>query len=561
MNVNGYTKSIPQFETNWSDSRTAVAFATLLIVGLVLVVPLIGWMGPALGVPQLLVLLGGLALVGTVYGLTILLFRKFVLGSFVALLVLSTFAANIPLASDDYLTLMPGSLGPQLWLVQVPLFVLLGYFVLKERTILLDFAPVEYLYAGFVGWTFVSALFASGPRPDVALYFTLLMLQGLLVFVLGNRIARLRVVDLRTTLAVLAVTVTGHALFGIVQLLNQNPVGLTYLGEGIDWNQVTYEPFGFTTRVIVSGFTGHGYVLIALILLVLPALLLSAARFRSWSRLLVLADFVLLVVLVRLSTSDAGRGAGLLVLLALTSGFTLVWLAHSTESRILSTFSSSYYASVRQFADNLAASVVAILLSLVVLLYPSSKAGTASTEGTTPGGDAPAANGSDPTGGSTPVPNGSAVPTDGLSVPFFDLSNFGIRIQQYLVGLDLFLTHPLVGIGGANFAFVATDYGIRTKPNSTISHALHNIYFALLAETGLPGFLLYVATVCLTLYIGWTVVRANNADSPFALALLVGMGGVFAFGFWTHAPIDRITTVLPLWILGGVLVGVSRRRE
>lgn len=560
MNLQAYTDSLPHVQTDWSQTSTALLFTSVMLIGLMIVVPVAGWVGMTIGVPKLVALLGAIAVVGGFYGLSVLLLRELALGLFVSLLVLSTFAANIPLASNEYIKLFPGSLGPQLWLVQLPLVGLLGYFLVTGHFKRFEITSVEYVYAGFVGWTLISALLTSAPRQDVALYFSLLMLQGLLVFSLSIRAVTANAIDLRTALYVLGVTVSGHALFGIVQLVNQGPVGLTYLGESIDYNQVAYEPLGLSNQVIVSGFTGHGYVLVALSLLTIPVLIVYAMRTRSWRRLVALVDVVFLITIIRLSTSDAGRGAGLLIMFLLLAGISCVWMLNSKAITLDIPVLTEFQRSVSRSVSHLSSTAAATCLSLLVLFYPSSKAGATSNEGTTPS-DGTTGGAGGGTAGSASGGTTSGAPSEALSVPFFDLSNFGIRIQQYLVGFDLFVQHPLFGIGGANFAFVATDYGIRTKPNSSVAHALHNIYFALLAETGLPSLVLYLSTIGLVIFAGWNVINAQHSNRLFVIAFLIGMVGFFAFGFWTHAPIDRITAVLPFWILAGCLVGTANQER
>ena len=102
----------------------------LLVVGLYFAVPTLAGVGRLVGVPILISLLAGLAAVGGLYGLFIVAVGRFRLGVFIALLVLSTTAANLPLTATagNY----PGNLGPQLWLVQVPLVVLVGLYVLES---------------------------------------------------------------------------------------------------------------------------------------------------------------------------------------------------------------------------------------------------------------------------------------------------------------------------------------------------------------------------------------------------------------------------------------------
>ncbi|HET6631267.1 MAG TPA: O-antigen ligase family protein [Rhodanobacteraceae bacterium] len=72
-------------------------------------------------------------------------------------------------------------------------------------------------------------------------------------------------------------------------------------------------------------------------------------------------------------------------------------------------------------------------------------------------------------------------------------SAFG-RVDAWYVGLHLFTSHPLVGVGANNF----TEYNPLTA---------HNSFVLVLAETGFVGYVLWLAFIGYCLWMMWTVVR------------------------------------------------------
>lgn len=132
-----------------------------------------------------------------------------------------------------------------------------------------------------------------------------------------------------------------------------------------------------------------------------------------------------------------------------------------------------------------------------------------------------------------------------LSLPGFNVGNFIPRIYMYVIGLDLFLQYLIFGIGGANFAYLAEDYGFLT------SHEMHNLPIMLLAETGLPGFLLYTGALAAVAVGGWRTFRETR--DPLYLGILAGMAGYLA-AMMLRSGFIRGPAVFTFWALAGVLV-------
>ena len=533
-----------------SSTLSATGFlAILLVVGLVAVVPAVAVTLGGTVAGKLPVMLAVLAAVGGVYLIVAYVLDSLRLGVYIAVFVLSTFAANIPLASDQYFRFAPGYLGPQIWLVQGPLALLVAWLAYDGAFTRDSLTRTELLFGGFVFWSVLSAVFGGGPRPDTALFFSWLQFQALLVFMVVRRGVERDIVRLSSTVLAYAVAVAGHIAFSAAQLWTQNSIGVSYLGEGISWNAVTYGLLSVDNIVIVSGLTGHGYVLVVLILLTFPGMLWLANYVGGRLGMVGLVGAVTAAIALRLTTSDAGRGAFLVLVTVLLAGFVLL-LKSRTDNDVPGF--DNYHRSVGM--RRALPYALTLALSVAVILFPSSKSGATSDTSldvdskTTPSGNETAST-------STSAPG--TISSDGsLSVPLFDLTNLGVRFQQYVVGADIFRRNPIFGVGGGNYPYVAQAYRVPNKMNIPIPNTLHNIYLLLLAETGLPGFVLYFTTIA---FVFWTGIQSvlGGRQSHLHLSVLVGLVSYLAFGFFAH-PIDKLTALFPFWALSGALIGASR---
>lgn len=215
----------------------------------------------------------------------------------------------------------------------------------------------------------------------------------------------------------------------------------------------------------------------------------------------------------------------------------------------------------------------AALVSIAMLAYPSSSTGSSSlvtdinvNSGSTTDGAGGGTSGGSGASGTSAGSGGEAGTANahfetlesflsGLKIPLFDISTLGGRLQQYVAGIDLFLQDPLFGIGGMNFIYYSSEYGFADDPLP-----IHSIYIAILAGTGLPGFLLYILLLSSVLWCGWKA--AKRADNRLLLVgLFCGMVGYLAFGFWAITPLIMITSFFPFWFLAGAIVGAHSQQR
>jgi tetratricopeptide (TPR) repeat protein len=97
------------------------------------------------------------------------------------------------------------------------------------------------------------------------------------------------------------------------------------------------------------------------------------------------------------------------------------------------------------------------------------------------------------------------------------------RYDFYRVALDLFADHPITGVGADNFF---EDYLQRGHSNETPRNP-HNLALRTLAQTGIVGTLLLLASSLAALAASW---RAMRGADPLAAA--VAGGAVMAFLYW-----------------------------
>ncbi|WP_254535980.1 O-antigen ligase family protein [Halomarina litorea] len=528
---------------------TATLVCTLLFLA-----PIVGSLlatNDAIPLPLLI----GLGIGAVPYIAIVLYKRRFLEGSLAALVVLSTMGADVPIlpGATDY----PGHVIGDILLVYGAILALGTVLVWRQESF--EHSLPTLSLAAFVGWSIVSALFGGGPKSTIALQYSMFMGLGLVVFVLVQHIIRTGYIEFCSLVAMMVVAVAGHTAVAVAQMFNQGAFGLHRLGEGADIVVATASfPFGDVAMgTFVSGFTAMSFNLANLLVLTIPILLVFVAR-AGRARPLISLWAVVSFGVVRATTTDAGRGGLLVAIVCLCS-----LLLYTYRRRAISIFRSQ--------SDKWTGSALQIfpaILGPLVVLYPSSAAGESSARSdvTESSNAKPSANHSQE--GTTPAKSAVEDPTaveellewlTSSSVPLFDLSNIGIRLQQYLVGIELFVRNPLVGIGGMNYVLMAEQYGITPRPGERLPLPIHNIYVALLAETGLVGFLLYVGTLALVLVYGVRLLRTPATDRSLVAATVAGIVGTLAFGFWDILQLYSGTGFFPLWILAGAIVGEYSR--
>lgn len=568
-------RQFPAYPTGWSGDKDALILAATLLIGLVGFVPAfaLSVQGLAIGLP--LPSLLGVGIVLVAYAAIVALIRRPVVGTLSALVVFSTFAANVPLSSSA--GRMPGTPGVNLWLFEIPLLIGLGIATIQRWHHDVTLTRTHALFAGFVGWAFLAALFGAGPRPVAAVTFAFHFLTALAAFTFVAAAIERNVLELRTVVALVSVATLAHALFALVQLFHGGSFGLTRLGETDRFSPVyiTVGSVRLTGGIHLSGFTGGTNALAALVLLVAPVALtyVLLASTRTRSRAIVATAALGLFALITLIAKDASRGAALVAVgVALVASLAVV--IHRVRFWSGSAVSILRLTGVKR---RLIAGGFIIVASFTILLQPSSQSGwaarvptgndTGSTNGASGGGrnDTTAVTNatSTPSGGDASAPTPPDISAlEGIDVPLFGLQTLGVRARQYLSAIDIATRYPLFGLGGANFPYLAVEqYGLQPAARFSsrlVSNAIHNAYFAVLVGTGVPGLVLFCATL---VAVAWTcvgLIRGCIIETWLVLGLMCAIIAYAAYIFWTVAFVT-VAGSIPFWMIAGGIVGARVR--
>ena len=506
--------------------RRTLAYAGALATGVLGLVPLAGLGLARLGVALTPALLGVLAVVGGGYGLATLRLDDARRGLVVAVVVLATVGANVPLGP------IPAgvTVGPNLLLVDLPLLALAAVTLRTWRREHLTVAGA--LLVAYVVWSLLLVGLAPGPRPDVSLWYALHVARYALAFALVTRAVVDGWVAPRGALGAFLVAVGGHALVASVQAALGTVDGLTVLGMNTQVvDTLPLGPLGtLPTGPYVGGFTG-GSPFATHLVLTLPIAAVALVRGRDDGgpvpRIVALVGLVWLATLVQLTAWDAARGATLvsLGLAGLLLGWRSTGVLAARGRRLGAVVERS--AVGRRWRTGLAGALAA------AVLWQVGRPGA----------------GLGPTYLDPDLGQGLA---RSLDVPGFSTRNLGVRLYQYVGGTDTFLQYPLTGLGGGNYSYVATSYGPR-------ANMIHNLFVGVLAETGLVGGVLLFGALAAAIRAVW--LAAVDEDDPLWLGVLAGLGGVLALQCFQPQYL-RSPSTTAVWIVLGLACGrVAGRRD
>jgi O-antigen ligase len=149
------------------------------------------------------------------------------------------------------------------------------------------------------------------------------------------------------------------------------------------------------------------------------------------------------------------------------------------------------------------------------------------------------------------------------------LGNGSGRTDEWTVAVRMVRSHPITGVGDANFVVVARDYtrqpGVMTEARYLVDqpHEAHNTFLQFLSETGIIGLVLFITVCGACLRAGWRAARCFRALRDTAMevlsrAVVVATVAMLTASTFISAQIDE-----RLWILlalgPGMLAVASRQ--
>ena len=527
------------------DERTMLRLVLILTGLLVVAVPLVAVMSP---IP----LLALVAVAALVYAAILVATNTVFEGLCGAVFVLCTFSGNLPLLERASAA---GPIQLNLLLVDFVVIPLVGLFVYWNRGFSLPTihhldTMVGYALGGVVVWSLLAALVGNGQSRFAAIVFVIKQARYLLVFAVV--VGVVRYTGFRTALYSLLVALGGQMAYAIAEVFNRGSFGLNYLGDspGVTLGTFDIGPVAVQTSMYAGGFVGTARGLVLLIILFSPIVIERIVNGTRLQRSLSVAYLLGGAFMVRVSATDSGWiaffSAMLLVVIA---------LAYSAMKADTTSASAETIRYLYGYACTLGVAVLVLFSSVGLrpLTWFSDSGREQSDEGPI---------GANDTGGAsnvTSTPSTGATPADsppGLveQIPLVDTANLGVRVQQYVAASEIGLTYPLFGLGGDNFPLVAESYGL-PKPI-----AVHNVYFAHLANIGILGGLLFIVAFVLPAVVALRQFRRSGNDRLLWGMLVCGLLGFYAYNGWTTGYTIAATS-LSFWALAGAIVAESRYRS
>ncbi|WP_167551921.1 O-antigen ligase family protein [Halorubrum tropicale] len=459
------------------------------------------------GVPLTLALLSGLFAVVGVYGSIAISNDDTHSALTVAILVLMTVGANVPLGPQpDGVTI-----GSIIFVVDGALIILGAISLRSWRRQEIGREHIFFLF--YVTWVTVLIVAAPGPRSDVMVWYSVHVARYVAAFIVIARSVSSGWIEASKALGVVILTILGHAIVATFQAITGPIEGLTVLG----FNTRVVATFGpLPTGPYIGGFTG-GSAFASLVIIAIPVVFSYIFSDRV-PRIFSLVGTVWLAFILQLTAWDAARGALLVSLYTCLAVFgwwytDVIW---SRGDAISDVWNQS------RLRIQLISVISLIITAATVWQYTRFNSNVEYD----------------------PVfldPELGQATIQSINIPGFSTENLGIRIHQYVGGIDIFLQYPLTGLGGANYNYIALAYADK-------QNMIHNMYIGVLAETGIVGAILLFGGIMIVLLRVWTI--AKTEDSPVWLGLLVGLIGFFSLQLLQPQYLRPVTMTSVFGILG-----------
>jgi O-antigen ligase len=145
------------------------------------------------------------------------------------------------------------------------------------------------------------------------------------------------------------------------------------------------------------------------------------------------------------------------------------------------------------------------------------------------------------------------------------------RTDLWTVGWRMVRAHPVTGVGVGNFQVVSADYALQPgllERSDLIFSAqpkiAHNTYLQVMADTGIPGLVLFLSVIVACLRCAWRAAQvwAKRQDltmEVLARSLLLGLIGMLTADFFISQMYSKL-----LWAalaLGPVMLAIARAED
>ncbi|MBC7873184.1 MAG: O-antigen ligase family protein [Ferruginibacter sp.] len=149
--------------------------------------------------------------------------------------------------------------------------------------------------------------------------------------------------------------------------------------------------------------------------------------------------------------------------------------------------------------------------------------------------------------------------TDTTSEGLIAAGNVNERLKIWSKTAEVIKDNPLTGVGPGNWKITVAKYGsdgLAWAEGKYVPDSPHNDYLLVIAETGIPGALLYFAMWVMIALIAFKTIRsAQNEDRRIITILMLGGLTGFAVDSLFSFPSDRIEHTMYVYLMAGIILG------
>ena len=129
-------------------------------------------------------------------------------------------------------------------------------------------------------------------------------------------------------------------------------------------------------------------------------------------------------------------------------------------------------------------------------------------------------------------------------------TSVGQRLRYYTQAFETFTENPVLGVGIGNWEIYSIEKDAENIIGYTVPYHAHNDFLEILAETGLPGFILYFSVLLLPLfYVAKAFLRERNVTYLFFMLPLIVYLLDSTFNFPFARPIQQLNLIGVLSLL------------
>lgn len=140
-------------------------------------------------------------------------------------------------------------------------------------------------------------------------------------------------------------------------------------------------------------------------------------------------------------------------------------------------------------------------------------------------------------------------------------ANVGERLKIWAKTKEVIADNWLTGVGAGNWKVMVPKYGsegLAWAKGKYVPDTPHNDYLLVMAEAGIPGFLLYFGMwILIGLTAFATIRKTQSADRRILnIVMLGGLAGMAVDSFFSF-PLERMEHGLYMYLMGGIILGTA----